>query len=57
MISLIFFSEVKSHYPAIIQGIDGNIHISYTSQISGSEGKPVVKNLAHASLSEKWIMK
>ena len=28
MISLIFFSEVKSHYPAIIQGVDGKIHIS-----------------------------
>ena len=57
MISLIFFSEVKSHYPAIIQGVDGNIHISYTNQFAGSEGKPVVKNVAHASLSEKWIMK
>ena len=57
MISLIFFSEVKSHYPAIIQGVDGNIHISYTNQFAGSEGKPVVKNLAHASLPEKWIMK
>ena len=54
---LIFFSEVKGHHPTIIQSADGKIHISYTNQFAGSEGKPVVKNVAHASLSEKWIMK
>ena len=49
-------SEVRGHYPAIIQSTDGKIHISYTNQIAGIEGKPAVKNIAHASFSEKWIM-
>jgi len=49
-------SEVRGHYPAIIQSTDGKIHISYTNQIAGSEGKPAEKNIAHASFFEKWIM-
>ena len=49
-------SEVRGHYPAIIQGKDGIIHISYTNQIPGPEGQPSVKNIVHASLSEKWLM-
>jgi predicted neuraminidase len=49
-------SEARGHYPAIIQSSDGGIHISYTNQVAGVEGKPAVKNIAHASFSEKWIM-
>lgn len=48
-------SEVRGHYPAIIQGSDGTIHISYTNQIAGPQGQPSVKNIAHARLSEKWL--
>jgi predicted neuraminidase len=49
-------SEVRGHYPAIIQGSDGGIHISYTNQVAGNEGKPAVKSIAYVSFSEKWIM-
>jgi hypothetical protein len=49
-------SEGRGHYPAIIQSLDGRIHISYTNQVAGMEGKPAVKNIAHASFLEKWIM-
>jgi predicted neuraminidase len=47
--------EIRGHYPAIIQGADGTIHISFTNQIAGEPGSPAVKNIAHASLSEKWL--
>jgi predicted neuraminidase len=49
-------SEVRGHYPAIIQGSDGRIHVSFTNQIAGPEGQPAVKNIAHAVFSEKWLM-
>jgi len=49
-------SEIRGHYPAIIQGADGTIHITYTNQIAGEPGKPSVKNIAHVALSEKWLM-
>lgn len=39
-------SAVRGHYPAIIQGKDGMIHISYTNQIAGSNGGPDIKNIA-----------
>jgi len=48
-------SEVRGHYPAIIQGSDGKIHVSYTNQIAGPEGQPSLKNIVHASFSEKWL--
>jgi predicted neuraminidase len=48
-------SEVRAHYPAIIQGADGKIHISFTNQVPGAEGQPSVKNIAHASFSEDWL--
>jgi predicted neuraminidase len=50
-------SEVRGHYPAIIQGSDGIIHISFTNQLPGPEGLPAVKNIAHASFSENWLLK
>lgn len=50
-------SEVRGHYPAIIQGSDERIHISYTNQIAGPEGQPAIKNIAHASFSETWLLK
>lgn len=50
-------SEVRGHYPAIIQGSDERIHISYTNQIAGPEGRPAIKNIAHASFSETWLLK
>jgi len=48
-------SAVRGHYPAIIQGKDGMIHISYTNQIAGSIGGPDIKNIAHAVFSENWL--
>jgi predicted neuraminidase len=50
-------SEVRGHYPAIIQGSDGVIHISFTNQVPGPEGQPSVKNIAHAAFSENWLLK
>jgi hypothetical protein len=49
-------SEVRGHYPAVIQGSDGIIHISFTNQKAGTGGQPAIKNIAHASFSEKWLM-
>lgn len=49
-------SAIRGHYPAIIQGSDETIHISFTNQIAGIEGQPEVKNIAHASFSEKWLI-
>ncbi len=49
-------SLVRGHYPAIIQGSDGTIHISFTNQVPGPGGEPAIKNIAHATLSEKWLM-
>ncbi|MEI6678106.1 MAG: exo-alpha-sialidase [Mariniphaga sp.] len=49
-------SAVRGHYPAIIQGKDGQIHICYTNQIAGPTGKPDLKNIVHASFSEEWLM-
>ena len=50
-------SEVRGHYPAIIQGSDGTIHISFTNQTAGKDGQPAIKNIVHACFSEKWLMK
>jgi predicted neuraminidase len=49
-------SAVRGHYPAIIQGKDGMIHISYTNQIAGVNGGPDIKNIAVAGFSENWLM-
>lgn len=50
-------SEVRGHYPAIIQGSDETIHVSFTNQIPGPDGKAAVKNITHAAFSEKWLMR
>ena len=50
-------SAVRGHYPAIIQGQDGKIHLSYTNQIAGAVGGPDVKNIVHAVLSEDWLIR
>ena len=49
-------SEVSGHYPAFILGSDETIHISFTNQIAGTKGQPVIKNITHASFSEKWLI-
>ena len=49
-------SMTRGHYPAIIQGSDGTIHISYTNQVASPDGESEIKNIAHAALSEKWLM-
>jgi predicted neuraminidase len=49
-------SEVRAHYPAIIQGSDGSIHVSFTNQVPDLSGTGSVKNIAHASFSELWLM-
>jgi len=48
-------SAVRGHYPAIIQGKNGMIHISYTNQIAGPKGSPDLKNIVHAVFSENWL--
>ena len=48
-------SAVRGHYPAIIQGKDGRIHVSYTNQIAGPRGESDLKNIVHASFSEDWL--
>jgi len=50
-------SEVRGHYPAIIQGNDGRIHVTFTNQVPGPEGEPSVKNIVHASFTEEWLTK
>ena len=49
-------SAIRGHYPAIIQGKDGRIHVCYTNQIAGPEGAADLKNIVHASFSESWLM-
>jgi len=48
-------SAVRGHYPAIIQGKDGIIHLSYTNQVAGTDGTSEVKNIVHAAFSENWL--
>jgi predicted neuraminidase len=48
-------SETRGHYPAIIQGHDARIHISFTNQVAGPDGQPSVKNIVHASFTEHWL--
>jgi hypothetical protein len=48
-------SAVRAHYPAIIQGKDGLIHVSFTNQVPGEKGKPDIKNIAHTAFSEQWL--
>jgi predicted neuraminidase len=50
-------SQVRAHYPAIIEGTGGTIHLSFTNQIAGPEGQPPVKCISHVSLSESSLMK
>ncbi len=46
---------VRGHYPAIIQGGDGMIHLSYTNQVGDPNGGGDIKNIAHAVFSEEWL--
>jgi hypothetical protein len=48
-------SAVRGHYPAIIQGKDGIIHISYTNQEAGIGGTQEVKNIVHGAFTENWL--
>jgi hypothetical protein len=50
-------SQVRAHYPAIIQGSDGMIYVSFTNQVADSDGKSALKNIALASFSENWLLK
>jgi predicted neuraminidase len=50
-------SQVRAHYPSAIEGSDGRIHISFTNQIDNPSGQGNVKNIAHASFTEAWLMK
>ncbi len=50
-------SAVRGHYPAIIQGKDGLIHLSYTNQIGDKSGTSELKNIVHAVFSENWLIK
>lgn len=48
-------SAVRGHYPAIVQGRDETIHLSFTNQVAGPDGKTEVKNIVHAAFSENWL--
>jgi len=48
-------SERRGHYPAIIQGADGIIHVSFTNQVPGPENQPAIKNIAHAYFFKDWL--
>jgi predicted neuraminidase len=48
--------QTRAHYPAIIQGADGLIHVSYTNQVPGPSENSSVKNIAHAMFTEKWLL-
>jgi len=37
------------HYPAVIQGADGTIHVVYSYFVDGG------KSMKHAALDEAWI--
>ncbi|HLN54571.1 MAG TPA: exo-alpha-sialidase [Bacteroidales bacterium] len=50
-------SMTRAHYPAIIQGSDGVVHVSFTNQVASEDGKSEVKNIAHARFSEQWLKK
>ena len=47
------------HYPAVIQGGDGTIHVAYSYFVErpAQDGKPPVwyKSMKHAALNEAWI--
>jgi predicted neuraminidase len=49
-------SAVRGHYPAIIQGKDCRIHVTYTNQVAGTKGQSDLKNIVHACFSEGWLM-
>lgn len=49
-------SETRGHYPAIIQGDDGCIHMSFTNQVAGPDGQQPLKTIAHASFTEDWLL-
>jgi hypothetical protein len=48
-------SSLRGHYPAIIQGSDRMIHLSYTNQVGDPYGDADIKNIAHAVFSEQWL--
>jgi predicted neuraminidase len=44
-----------AHYPAIIQGADGQIHVIYSYHHGDRQGAPH-KTIKHAAFSEAWVM-
>jgi predicted neuraminidase len=40
------------HYPSMIEGRDGRVHITYTFQPAGNKGK----SIKHVSLSPDWVL-
>jgi hypothetical protein len=49
-------SDTRGHYPTIIQGRDGLIHVSFTNQVAGEDGQQPLKNIAHAIFKEEWLL-
>lgn len=49
-------SITRAHYPAIIQGSDDLIHVSFTNQVASPDNTSEVKNISHAFFPEAWIL-
>ena len=43
-------SDSAFHYPAIIQGRDGLLHVVYSYHVSGG------KSMKHAAFNEAWVV-
>lgn len=48
-------NPASAHYPAIIQGQDGNLHMTYSYFLPGSNTTPERKTIKYATFNETWI--
>lgn len=44
-----------AHYPAILEGRDGNLHVTYSYFVPASPGVPEHKTVKYATFNEAWI--
>ena len=46
----------RFHYPSIIEGSDGNFHVTYSYHIEQPHnGEPVGKSIKYATFNRQWI--